>query len=365
MFDIDFFMATDAIKQRIVNNDIEPDEVEREFNKLVNPKPHVFNVETTNACNMTCVMCPRTSLMKRPISVMEREMYESIMDQGKSQVHSEEKLQKLWKFVKDTYGITFEDRNENTFYFHIVAKHVILHGYGEPMVDVNIFDRVQACTDRGIPTYFSCVPANITVEKAERLMKAGLGVLKFSIDSLEDEGIKKIRGKHANFKEAFQTILDIIDMKEEKGYKTILAPTMIELSRDDQALGMHRDFLKLWEGKDVFAYIKSQDNRWYFEGDPNVENKSHYAQQYCEYPWTSLTVMANGEVVPCTQDYDAELSFGNVKDQSLEEIWNGEKYKAFRNMHITGNFPKGHKCAERCDQKKLHSYLEKKPSAVK
>ena len=29
-------------------------------------------------------------------------------------------------------------------------------------------------------------------------------------------------------------------------------------------------------------------------------------------------------------------------------------------MHITGKFPKGHKCSEKCDQVKLYEYLNKK-----
>ena len=53
-----------------------------------------------------------------------------------------------------------------------------------------------------------------------------------------------------------------------------------------------------------------------------------------------------------------EMILGNVNEQSLEEIWNGETYRKFRSMHVTGQFPKGHKCNERCDQKKLYQYLK-------
>ena len=108
---------------------------------------------------------------------------------------------------------------------------------------------------------------------------------------------------------------------------------------------------------DVFAYVKSQDNRWYLEDDEELQNQSHFAKQYCEYPWTSLSVMADGSVVPCTQDYDVEMVLGNVREQTLEEIWNGEKYREFRRMHITGEFPKGYKCSERCDLTLLHEFL--------
>jgi radical SAM protein with 4Fe4S-binding SPASM domain len=90
----------------------------------------------------------------------------------------------------------------------------------------------------------------------------------------------------------------------------------------------------------------------------DMANHSHYEAQYCEFPWTSLTVMADGSVVPCTQDYDTEMVLGNVNEKTLKEIWNGESCKKLRQMHITGKFSKNHKCQERCDQKKLYQYLK-------
>ena len=50
--------------------------------------------------------------------------------------------------------------------------------------------------------------------------------------------------------------------------------------------------------------------------------------------------MADGNVVPCTQVSNNELVMGNVNENTLEEIWNGEKYKKFREMHVTGKFAK-------------------------
>ena len=69
--------------------------------------------------------------------------------------------------------------------------------------------------------------------------------------------------------------------------------------------------------------------------------------------------MAEGNVVPCTQISNNEIVLGNVNKTPVDEIWNGEEYKKLRQMHITGNFPKGHKCIEKCDQVKLFEYLKK------
>ncbi len=72
----------------------------------------------------------------------------------------------------------------------------------------------------------------------------------------------------------------------------------------------------------------------------------------------STTIVADGNVVPFTQVAKGELVMGNVNEKSLEEIWNSEKYKELRKMHISGNFPKGHKCKEKCDLKKVFNYLK-------
>lgn len=360
MFDITFFQAVADLKERIVSGGFSPDDAEKiaaDLEAMKGDYPFVFNLETTNYCNMRCVMCPRTSLMTRKEQWIDDDDYRTVLDQIRP--HDPEALQAFWGFVGQRYGIAPDARDENHFYFHISSKYLTLHGYGEPLLDRKIVEHVAICSERGVPTYFSCVPANIDVEKIVKLMEAGLGVLKFSMDALDDEGQKRIRGKHNDFTQSYDKILQVLAEKRRLGLETVIVLTLISMGTDDAAREMEKAFIAMWADKEVYSYVKSQDNRWYFEDDEAVENASHYAQQYCEYPWTSLSVMADGEVVPCTQDYNSELSLGNVREASLETIWNGEKYRQFREWHVTGAFPEGHKCAERCDQIKLHSYLQK------
>ena len=77
--------------------------------------------------------------------------------------------------------------SENGFYFSVVSRCLILHGYGEPFLDKYLIKRLEACKKRNIPTYFSCTPATMTVEKAVAAMEAGLNVLKFSLDAMDDD----------------------------------------------------------------------------------------------------------------------------------------------------------------------------------
>lgn len=361
MYDIAFFQSVKPTKDEIVAgrwSAADAPELIARLDAMRIRKPFVFNMETTNYCNMTCVMCPRTSLMDRKNVWIDDAAFEAVIDQIHG--HSEAELAQFHAWVKDNYQVSYDRPDENAFYFHIVARCLTLHGYGEPLLDKKIAERIRACHQRGIPTYFSCVPANLTVARAQEVMEAGLTVLKFSMDGLSDEMQKRIRGARNNFDAPYQTILDIIELKKAKGYQTVLVPTMVALAEDEEAQAMHRAFLEMWRDKPVFASVKSQDNRWYREDESSeLVNRSHYEYQYCEFPWLSLTVMADGSVVPCTQDYNAEMVLGNVREQTLEEIWNGERYRALREWHVTGAFPAGYKCSTRCDQKKLCSYLGK------
>jgi radical SAM protein with 4Fe4S-binding SPASM domain len=359
MYDIHFFQSVHQLKDDVLAGRLDEGSAEQVLQRLEavrRKEPFVFNVETTNYCNMRCVMCPRTTMMTRKNEWIDDALFERVLDQITP--HAQEDLDSFWGFIEERYGITDTTPTENGFYFHVVSRCVTLHGYGEPLLDKNILKRVEACTARGIPSYFSCVPVNVNLERIASLMEAGLDVLKFSVDALDDEGAKRIRGKRNDFTQSFENIRSVIDLKEEKGFDTKIVVTMIALGVSNDDLETQRRFMEIFDPMDVFNYVKSQDNRWYWEGDEDLENKSHYVSQYCEFPWTSLTVMANGEVVPCTQDPDVEMSFGNVHNQTLEEIWNGEAYREFRRWHVTGEFPSGNKCNERCDLPKLYQRLQ-------
>ena len=90
-----------------------------------------------------------------------------------------------------------------------MSRCLILHGYGEPFLDKYLIKRLKACKKRNIPTYFSCTPATMTVDKAVKAMEAGLTVLKFSLDAMDDNEIKNKR-KKADYSESIKKIHELI-----------------------------------------------------------------------------------------------------------------------------------------------------------
>src|SRR3990167_10235450 len=44
--------------------------------------PNSIDIELTNACNLNCIMCPRTTSMQRPIGMMDFDLFQKIVDEA-------------------------------------------------------------------------------------------------------------------------------------------------------------------------------------------------------------------------------------------------------------------------------------------
>ncbi|PID56778.1 hypothetical protein CSB45_10075 [candidate division KSB3 bacterium] len=87
---------------------------------------------------------------------------------------------------------------------------------------------------------------------------------------------------------------------------------------------------RLKEDDDIVEYYKNPGN--FFGYGP------------CISPWFVSELMPNGDVAPC-RDYPDYIT-GNVMENSMAEIWNGERYRKFRNAlkKNGGTFPICSRC---------------------
>lgn len=344
MFDINFYCEINKYKKSILKGEkIDASLVRDLFEKSRSLKPHVYSIETTNACNMRCKMCPRTTLMTRPIESMSSDAYKILVDQ--IQPHSDASWKEWESFVAKEYEVFPNDVSENHFFLYIIAKSVILHGFGEPLLDPKITERVGLLTDRGVPTYFSCNPYNIRKDALREIFANGLGYIKFSIESVDDSVQESIRGEAGSFEDNYKKIMQLIEMKEKYNYDTEIVITMINFNRDNQLDDFHK-LKESFNGTESYVYLKSLDQKWY--GSENYKNASVHWREFCQAPWTFCVVKSNGDVVQCMEDYNNEMVFGNVLDQSLEDIWNSQMYKDFREKHFTLD-DLSDRCTSRCD----------------
>jgi len=307
---------------------------------------------------MKCVMCPRTTKMERRLGFMEADAYAALISQLRP--HQAEEWDRWETFVERDMMKNTAAYDEDYFYFLICSRTLILHGFGEPILDKSLAERVRLATEHGLPTYFSMNPVNIDLDKLETIGAAGLTYLKLSLEGMDNETQLRYRGRiDQSFDATLEKIISAIRLFEDRGFRTKIILTKLNFKNDLEA---QQEYIRFWKQFPVMVYVKNQHNRWLYEEETATSNTAEYMQRYCEFPWTSVSVLYDGTVVPCPLEYEGILNMGNIREQTLEEIWNSELYQAFRDMHAYGNFPEGHFCKTHCDYNQLHEFIERNRS---
>ena len=347
MLDINFYMAFHGLVEELERErerEWPAAELMERLESIRSKDPVVYNIETTNRCNMRCKMCPRTTMMTRKNEDISRETFLNVVDQIRP--HTAEEWARWKTFCEKTYGIFEDEMSENHFFLYVIPKVIQLHGYGDPLLDVHMGEYVKILHDRGFYSYFSCNPANIDLNRTYEMLDNGLDYIKYSIESVDDEEHKKIRGQASNFSRSYEKIKTVLDYKKRHDSATTVVITMLDLNRTHQK----EDFDKLldaFKDLDVYIYLKSEDCQWYrkdFHG-----TKSIHWSEICKHPWMTMTVKSNGEATMCMEDFNNEIILGDTNKQSLRDIWNGEAYRAFRYQHL---FARDRiKCVDQCDMK--------------
>jgi radical SAM protein with 4Fe4S-binding SPASM domain len=281
---------------------------------------------------------------------MPAEVFKKVIDQ--LEPFSSTQLDKWEQFVTQKYGIHKNEMHENHYFHYVIPRVIVLHGYGDPLLDKNMPQYVRWMTDKGLESYFSCNPANINMDRTIETFENGLGFVKYSIESVDDLRHKEVRGQASNFTESYKNILKLLDLKAQRNYKTTIVITMINLNKTWQQDEYQR-LVEAFKGCDVYIYLKSQDQMWY--EDNKQQTQSIHWLEFCQFPWSSMTVKSNGECAECVEDFNNEIVLGDIRHESLHDIWNGAKYRRFRMDHF--DLTPGIKCTEQCDMNLIGSFL--------
>lgn len=270
-------------------------------------------IESTNACNLRCVMCP-TSLPEAPKrGFMDFALYTKIVDEAA-------------EFAYDAN----------------------LHHRGEAVLHPELPRMIRYAHDRGIRTMLHTNGTLLDAAKAKEIAASGLDYLSFSFDGFERETYEKIRVR-ASFEQTVANIEGFLREKKARGGRTPY--TVIEVinfaGRGNADSAARAQFVRRFEGLPLDEVRIKEPHNWagtVREGagaDPRTFVP-------CTFPWFALVVFWDGMVVTCPQDFYGAYPVGNATNSSLREIWNGEPLQRLRADMLARNVS-GYKACVGCD----------------
>ena len=254
--------------------------------------PSIVYVESSNWCNFACPMCP-TTMMNRPNLNMEFSTWQTAIDQ-----------------LDPRY-----------------TELVCLHSDGEPLLNKNFPHMVEYAKAKGLRLYTSTNASTLTEKNAHVIVDSGFDVLNISLDAVSKDVYEVVR-VGGTFEKTMENVKRFLEIKGNR--KPTVLVQLIEMPENEHQA---RDFLSYWEPyrkQGVIPVIKKMID-WFNEVPDIIDNYN-----WCDRPWFGMVVQSNGDVFPCTHDFEGIYKLGNVKDAHLYDLWNGEKMVALRDSITRG-----------------------------
>lgn len=271
----------------------------------------IQNLELTNKCPMKCTMCVRTYKMTRPQGFMKMAVFTKIID---------------------------EIIQINPPFIH--GEGFWLHHFGESLLHPDFDEMITYCSTRGVKVGLSLNPVMLTENISTRLIKANPNLLFFAMDGHDDESFQKIRGIPKAFNKSKENILRFLKLKEIYKSNVKVVISMINFPENEQSINkmylywkqqkgiddVHLKPFTDWNGDAIEVTAKIESSK--LSANDLVQKTNRLVK--CHMPWQMMSITWDGDVVPCCYDYDKKYVLGNVNNNTLLEIWNGDKMKHLR-----------------------------------
>jgi len=200
---------------------------------------------------------------------------------------------------------------------------------------------IRYAKDNGIGTRLSTNATVLTKDKTKALIDAGLDFIIFSFDGYEKEAYEKIR-VNANFEKTLGNIKGFLEEKKRRGSrKPYVVFQVIEGLDDENTVEKRKAFLKGLEGLPIDKISLIEPHTFGGKISRNGDKKFRtVGRKYvpCTFLWYSMSVRWDGTVVPCCVDLAGDMPLGDVRKETLLEIWNGQRLIELREKIASGKY---------------------------
>ena len=267
-------------------------------------KPTQVILEPTNKCNLNCPYCMvgmqnellsgrgsvSHSFMTRPQGIMSQEIFDKILHNLKN------------------FGI----------------QKVYLHFQGEPFLNPSTpkFAKILKKNRFELGIFTNGMVFND--DAIEEIASTEVDLIRFSVDGASKETYEKNR-LGGDFDRVYENMRKIAVAHRSK--KTRIEWQFLALSNNEFEIEKAE---KMAKNIGVHFFVKG-----FRETDPklrpvNEKYRSKFLTKPCKDIYHQIGIYWNADVVPCCYDVDGKEVMGNLLENSLQEIWNNERYRELR-----------------------------------
>jgi len=282
------------------------------------PPPFRLWIEPTNVCNLKCVVCPTgLGLVKRK-GFMSFETFATIINQCKDYVFD-----------------------------------VNLHHRGESLLHRDLGEMIRLAKQSGVLTNLHTNANLLTEQKAFEILDSGLDLISFSFLGYDAQTHERLSNE-GDFERTLGNVIGFLRLRAERGRSsplTIVQTLTFPSETDGDRRRSRKEFRGRFAGLGVDRFVEAPAHN--FAGDVTLPGQQVLRApprfSPCTFPWYSLTILWDGTVLPCPQDFLERCPLGNVSDVSLLDVWDGERLRQLRAKMVERDIAEIEPCRS-CDR---------------
>lgn len=288
--------------------------------------PMILFVDPSNICNFKCKFCPTG-------------YHDIIRDTGRRQC--------LMNF--DLYKKIIDDVGE----FDKPLKVLRLYKEGEPFLNKRFADMVRYAKESGNVSYIDTTTNGylLTPETIEPIIDAGLDRINISVGGMSDSQFLEFTGANVNFE---KFVDNVINLYKTKGNCEICIKITGDFMTEEEKIrffdtfGNYTDRIFIenvapcWPEFDVKDLLGVNITK-------GIYNQPLCNVDTCPYIFYMFSINSDGSVSLCFLDWARKLIIGDVRKQSLKEIWEGDMLFQHQLRHLRGKRKENTVCKQ-CGQ---------------
>ena len=276
------------------------------------PFPGFIQLQTINACQASCTMCPYPTFAR----VFERgRMADDLFEKVIAEIAA-----------------------------HPEVKAFVPMLQNEPLLDKRLFEKIarfREVTGGRVQVELVTNGALLTDEAVERIEQVGLDVLDISLDALNRETYERIR-IGLDFDQVIAGVERVIAAELPR------TKVFVRLVRQRENMKEIDAFARRWKSRGVGVFIYSAHDRAgsvekfdervriperelpVFQRVERAASRAWFG--HCPMPFAMTSILHNGDMLMCVHDWGRKVVLGNVRDHTIAELWNGDRMREIRSL---------------------------------
>lgn len=264
--------------------------------------PNRITIELTNRCNVSCTFCHRNKFPMK-LGDMEEELFYKIVDEAA---------------------------------LHLPVTLVVFLR-GESLLYPKLISFIKYAKEKGLgPIQLASNGLRLNQDMAEALLESEVDFISFSLDTIDKEIYEKSR-LTGDLDKSMKNVAYFGKRCRERKEQGKFAPTLQVSTIDlDIYRPRQKEFVEYWKQYvDVVRVYYEHDEKGHLV-NPKVQEELilNSERKPCRKVFTDMIIYWDGQIALCCYDWNEQLDFGDIRKNSLQEIWNGEKYERIRRMHL-------------------------------